>query len=116
LLQFVAGALDGPQLQWDNAADGCTYVIHCAAPITEGFTIPKDFVTNAVEGTKKIVQACINKGVKKILVTGISSNTSVGRKDKENFNEEDFADVAAAGEQMSMKYLQEKAAMDLWNE
>lgn len=55
---------------WDQAADGCDYVLHVASPI--GLSIPKDeneMIIPAVEGTLRVLKAAKAAGVKRVVMT-----------------------------------------------
>ncbi len=74
---FEADILDYPQL--DEALDGIDYVYHSAAMVS---FLPKDKYTLYqinVQGTKNIVNLCLNHKVKKLI--HVSSIASLGRTD-----------------------------------
>src|ERR1700744_6141708 len=55
---------------WDEAAQGCDYVLHVASPL--GVSEPKDpnvLITPAREGAKRALRAAIKAGVKRVVMT-----------------------------------------------
>jgi dihydroflavonol-4-reductase len=55
---------------WDDAAKGCTFVMHVASPFVAAE--PKDeneLITPAVEGTKRVIAAAQRAGVKRLVLT-----------------------------------------------
>lgn len=75
-LQFAAADLtrdDG----WDDAARGCTYVLHVASPFPS--RVPKDadeLIVPARDGALRVLRAARNAGVKRVVLT--SSFAAVG--------------------------------------
>lgn len=75
-LAFVEADLTS-DANWDEAVQGCTYVLHVASPIF--FTPPKDEneqLKPAVEGTLRVLRAARKAGVKRVVLT--SSFGAVG--------------------------------------
>ena len=58
---------------YDQAVEGCQYVIHTASPFTSFFEYPadpqKDVVDPAVKGTLNVLSACRKAGVKRLVLT-----------------------------------------------
>ena len=55
---------------WDEAMEGCDYVLHVASPIA--MQLPKDedeMVKPAVEGTLRVLKAASKAGVKRVVIT-----------------------------------------------
>jgi dihydroflavonol-4-reductase len=55
---------------WDEATQGCDYVLHVASPL--GVAEPKDpnvLITPAREGAKRAINAAIKAGVKRVVMT-----------------------------------------------
>ena len=64
-LSFVEADLTKDE-GWDEAVAGCDYVLHVASPFIVG--VPKhedELIIPAVEGTRRVIEAAINEGVKK---------------------------------------------------
>lgn len=62
---------------WDEAAQGCDYVLHVASPL--GVSEPKDpdeLIVPAREGAKRAVRAAIKAGVKRVVLTSSVAATS----------------------------------------
>jgi nucleoside-diphosphate-sugar epimerase len=101
---------------WDEAVNGCEYVLHVASPIS--LTIPKDeneMIAPAVEGTLRVVQAARNAGVKRVVIT--SSFGAVGYSHTETdqlITEKSWTNPNEKGlsAYIKSKTLAEKAAWD----
>lgn len=68
-LSFVETDLTS-DLNWDQATQGCTYVLHVASPIY--LRIPKhedEMIRPAVDGTLRVLKAARNAGVKRVVMT-----------------------------------------------
>jgi len=64
---------------WDEAAEGCDYVLHVASPL--GVAEPKDpdeLIVPAREGARRAVTAAIKAGVKRVVLTSSVAATSTG--------------------------------------
>ena len=64
---------------WDEAAEGCDYVLHVASPL--GVAEPKDpdeLIVPAREGARRAVSAAIKAGVKRVVLTSSVAATSTG--------------------------------------
>ena len=82
-----------------NLIQGCTYVIHTAAPVEVVYTDPiKNLVEPAIEGTKNVLDSCgKSKSVKRIVMTSsVWAVTSwcEDRGKNYQFTEKDFNDWA----------------------
>lgn len=99
---------------WDEAVAGCTYVLHVASPFF--FSEPADeneFITPAVEGTKRVVGAAIRAGVKRVVLTSSVASVSLGRGSG-SFGPDSWSDTdAGIGAYAKSKTFAEKAAWDL---
>lgn len=65
---------------WDEAAEGCDYVLHVASPL--GVAEPKDpdeLIVPAREGAKRAVRAAIKAGAKRVVLT---SSVAAASKDE----------------------------------
>lgn len=103
---------------WDDAAAGCDYVLHVASPL--GVAEPKDpdeLIVPAREGAKRVVQAAIKAGAKRVVLTSSVAATSKG----EDAGDEWMADEGCwtdpndkrVGAYARSKTLAERAAWDL---
>lgn len=103
---------------WDDAAAGCDYVLHVASPL--GVAEPKDpdeLILPAREGAKRVVQAAIKAGAKRVVLTSSVAATSKG----EDAGDDWMADEGCwtdptdkrVGAYARSKTLAERAAWDL---
>ncbi len=99
---------------WDAAVDGCTYVLHVASPFF--LSEPDDeneFITPAVEGTKRVVSAAMRAGVKRLVLTSSVASVSAGRGSG-TFGPESWSDTNTdIGAYSKSKTLAEQAAWEL---
>ena len=103
---------------WAQAADGCEYVLHVASPIP--FKAPKtsgEIVRPAVDGTRRVVSAAAQAGVKRVVVTSsldaVTRNRATAHRTR---TDEDWSDLADCNAYGKSKVLAEKAAWDLAGE
>lgn len=98
-----------------NAVAGSEYVLHVASPFFFGDS-EAELVTPAVEGTKSIMRACKESGVKRCVITSSIASViyATGKPDNAVLTEEDWSDPTNPGMGMypRSKYLAEKAAWD----
>ena len=77
-LSFYAANLTA-DAGWDEAVEGCDYVLHVASPL--GVADPKDpndLIVPAREGAKRAVGAAIKAGVKRVVLTSSVAATGKG--------------------------------------
>ncbi len=68
-LLFAAADLDRDE-GWQDAADGCDYVIHVASPIPAAAPRTEDeLIRPARDGTLRVLRAARRAGVKRVVVT-----------------------------------------------
>ena len=97
-----------------RAVQGCTYVIHVASPLPS--YVPRDeqeLIRPAVEGTRRVLQACTESGsVRRVVLT--SSVAAVGNSDANGsvFSETDWSDPGSLRSYAKSKVLAERAAWD----
>jgi len=113
-LTFVEAELQNVD-SWTKAVDGCTHILHVASPIPP--YLPKDeneVIKPAVEGTLNVMNAALEKGVKKIIVTS-SCLTLLFGNEGQLLSEEHWADPnKCPAAYPKSKILAEKAAWDLY--
>ncbi len=99
---------------WAAAVEGCTYVLHVASPFF--LSEPEDeseFITPAVEGTKRVVGAAMRSGVKRLVLTSSVASISAGHGSG-TFGPESWSDTNAdIGAYSKSKTLAERAAWDM---
>ena len=100
---------------WSEAISGCKYVLHVASPFFLGE--PEDenvFIKPAVEGTLRVLNACAEEGVEKVVLTSSFAAVGYGHpSDKEFYSEDDWSSTDGdISHYAKSKTLAEKAA---WN-
>ena len=80
-LRLIEADLTKPKT-WTKAVEGCTYVFHVASPFPDPSKALKDeneLIKPAVEGTKSVLQACVDAGtVKRVVLTSSIAAVSCG--------------------------------------
>ena len=98
---------------WDEALDGCTFVLHIASPFL--LAEPKDeneLITPAVEGTKRVIKAAIKAGIKRLVLTS-STFAIIAGKTTGKYGPADWSDTEAdIGAYAKSKTLAERAAWE----
>jgi len=81
---------------WDQAASGCTYVLHVASPFPA--TLPKhenELIVPAREGSLRILRAAKAAGVKRVMLTSSFAAIGYGHPPQSNpFTEESWTDAS----------------------
>ena len=93
-LSFVEADLTKDE-GWDEAVAGCDYVLHVASPFIVG--VPKhedELIIPAVEGTRRVIEAAINEGVKKVVQTSSCAAIIETQNGKTHFSEDDWTDAS----------------------
>ena len=93
-LSFVEADLTKDE-GWDKAVAGCDYVLHVASPFIVG--VPKhedELIIPAVEGTRRVIEAAINEGVKKVVQTSSCAAIIETHNGKTHFTEDDWTDAS----------------------
>jgi len=101
---------------WDEAVEGCEFVLHVASPFPA--TAPKreeELIVPARDGTLRVLRAASRAGVRRVVMT--SSFAAVGNGHpaaKTRFDESDWTDVEAPGlaAYVRSKTIAERAAWD----
>lgn len=104
---------------WDEAVAGCSGVYHTASP----FPIAEpesedDLVRPAVDGTRRVLEACGRAGVRRAVVTSSVAAVTHGGGDK-TYTEADWSDTSEASTIKAYpksKTLAERAVWELANE
>ena len=110
---FIADLLsdDG----WSEAVNGSKYVLHVASPFFLGEPENEDvFIKPAVDGTLRVLKACADADVKKVVLTSSFAAVGYGHpKEKEVYTEEDWSSVdGEISPYAKSKTLAEKAAWE----
>lgn len=104
---------------WDEAIEGCDYVLHVASPLGSGSVkSDDDLIVPARDGTLRILRAASRAGVKRVVVTSSTAACSPPMKSSGLFADEatwtDLADRDLNAYRKS-KVIAEKAAWDfIW--
>jgi nucleoside-diphosphate-sugar epimerase len=114
-LSFFAADLERDE-GWEQALDGCDYVLHLASPVPP--TAPKheeELIIPAGEGTLRVLRAARAAGAKRVVLT--SSFAAIGYGHKEQaapFDETTWSDLTAGdvSAYVKSKTLAERAAWD----
>ena len=66
---------------WDDAVNGCEYVLHVASPFI--LEVPSDediLIRPAVDGTLRVLKACSRSNVKKVVLTSSVAAVAYGHE------------------------------------
>jgi len=98
---------------WDEAMQGCSYVMHVASPFV--LAEPKDeneLITPAVEGTRRVISAAQRAGVRRLVLTS-STVAMITGKPSGRYEPDAWSDASAnIGAYAKSKTLAERAAWD----
>ena len=102
---------------WDMAVSGCDYVLHVASPVVASEPKdPDDLVVPARDGTRRVVGAALEAGVKRVVLTSSVSATSPRPGAPESVSDEstwtDLGDPTV-GAYARSKTVAERTAWDL---
>ena len=99
---------------WDQAIEGCDYVLHVASPFVITPQSEDFFVKPAVEGSLRVLKLANNNHIKKVVLTSSFAAMADTLEEKESFDESDWSDPNKAGIRSygKSKTLAEKAAWD----
>ena len=100
---------------WEEAMQGCDYVLHVASPVA--MELPKDedeMIRPAVDGTMRVLKAASKAGVKRVVITSSVASITYGTNKQGNFNEDDWTDPSKKTTNVyaKSKTLAEKAAWE----
>ena len=98
---------------WNEAVTGCNYVIHVASPFY--LAEPKnesDMITPAVDGTKRVLNAAVHAGVRRVVLTSSVVAMTTG-KPSGTYGPDAWVDTESKiGAYAKSKALAERAAWD----
>ena len=100
---------------WKEAVEGSKYVLHVASPFFLGEPENEDvFIKPAVEGTLRVLKACADADVEKVVLTSSFAAVGYGHpREKEVYTEEDWSSVdGEISPYAKSKTLAEKAAWE----
>ena len=99
---------------WDEAIEGCEYVLHVASPFVLTPENEDFFVKPAVEGSLRVLKLANNHRIKKVVLTSSFAAMTDTLEEKESFDELDWSDPNKVGIRPygKSKTLAEKAAWD----
>ena len=110
---FIADLLNDDG--WKEAIKGSKYVLHVASPFFLGEPENEDvFIKPAVEGTLRVLKACADADVQKVVLTSSFAAVGYGHpREKEVYTEEDWSSVdGEISPYAKSKTLAEKAAWE----
>lgn len=83
---------------WDQAAAGCSFVLHVASPLfTAAPKNEEDLIRPAREGTLRVLRAARRAGVRRVVLTSSFAAVGYGRSLRRPYDERDWTDPAAPG-------------------
>lgn len=100
---------------WDEAARGCTYVLHVASPFPNRMPEHEDeLIKPAKEGTLRVLKAAADAGVRRVVLTSSLAAVSGGHPDDNArvYTEDDWSIVERCPPYPKSKTLAESAAWD----
>ena len=101
---------------WDAAVAGCTYVLHVASPLGAAPDRPDDLIVPARDGTRRVLQAAMRKGVERVVMTSAANTASPSSYTEDGVTDEtlwtDLDDATLPAYRRS-KTLAERAAWDV---
>ena len=100
---------------WEDAARGCTYVLHVASPFPNRVPEHEDeLIKPAKEGTLRVLRAAADAGVRRVVLTSSLAAVSGGHPHDNSrvFTEEDWSIVDACPPYPKSKTLAELAAWE----
>jgi nucleoside-diphosphate-sugar epimerase len=101
---------------WNEAAEGCDYVLHVASPFPAG--VPRhdeELIAPAREGTLRVLRAARDGGARRVVLTSSFAAIGYGHPQRAApFTEADWTDASAAGNTayVKSKTLAERAAWE----
>ncbi len=78
---------------WERAVSGCDYVLHVASPFPPAQPKdPDELIVPAREGTLRVLEASLEAGVQRVVVTSSIAAITGGQSSAEALTEEDWSD------------------------
>lgn len=111
-LEVVAADLDA-DAGWPEAMAGCRYVLHIASPL--GAASGASLVQTAVDGTLRVLQAAVDAGVSRVVLTSSTAACTPGEAIPRAIDEDDWTnpDEPGLSDYRRSKVIAERAAWDL---
>ncbi|MGF7137235.1 dihydroflavonol-4-reductase [Paraburkholderia sp. EB58] len=101
---------------WDDAMEGCAYVLHGASPTPSGDQVDEDdWIKPAVDGNLRVLRAARDAGVKRVVLTSAFGAIGMGhsRDYRRPFDETDWTELTGdVAPYQKSKTLSERAAWD----
>lgn len=113
-LSFVEAELTEDK-GWDQAVEGCTYLLHVASPVlTQQPKNEDDLIIPARDGTLRVLRAAKRAGVKRVVLTSAFNAIGYGHPDRtQPFTEESWSNERSKlGAYPRSKVIAERAAWD----
>ncbi|EJN02129.1 aldehyde reductase [Phyllobacterium sp. YR531] len=104
---------------WNEAMEGCTYVMHVASPLSGGNPADRNsYVKPARDGTLRVLRAAVNAGVKRVVMTSAAATARPPLTSKRISDETVWADPddPQFDAYRVSKILAERAAWEFMNE
>lgn len=101
---------------WEQAVEGCDYVLHVASPFPPAQPKdPDELIVPAREGTLRVLRAALDAGVGRVVVTSSVAAVGGGAKSSKPLDEHDWTDLAHDGlsPYVRSKTIAERAAWQL---
>ena len=96
---------------WNEAIQGCDYVLHVASPVIIGRVDVDELVKPALGGLQRCLKAAVKNKVKRFVMT--SSFAAIYGNGKSEFNDDDWTDLSNE-ELFPYEISKTKAEMFLW--
>ncbi len=96
---------------WDEAIQGCDYVLHVASPVIIGRVDVDELVKPALGGLQRCLKAAVKNKVKRFVMT--SSFAAIYGNGKSEFNDNDWTDLSNE-ELFPYEISKTKAELFLW--
>lgn len=101
---------------WDQAAEGCAYVLHVASPLGVGGATPEQLIPPARDGAVRAIRAAIKAGAKRVVMTSsVAAASPPNDSAAPSTDEHTWTDPAGKGVSpySQSKTIAERAAWDL---
>jgi nucleoside-diphosphate-sugar epimerase len=97
---------------WNNAAEGCDYVLHIASPLGTAGNDGETIIEAARGGTLRVLKAAVDAGAKKVVMTSSTAACTPANAEARVIDERDWTDPDQQGLSVyrRSKVLSERAA------